>query len=73
MSKTQRKKKAVAARLITESSLEAVSTRNHVSADAVAVRAYELFVARGCTDGHALDDWIEAERQLEATAQQPRM
>jgi Protein of unknown function (DUF2934) len=71
MSKTQRKKKAVAGPLTKESSLEAVSTRNQVSADAVAVRAYELFVARGCADGHALDDWIEAEKQLEAAAQLP--
>lgn len=73
MSKTQRKKKTVAGPLIKGSSLETVSTKNQVSAAAVAVRAYELFVARGCADGHALDDWIEAEKQLEAAAQLPEL
>jgi hypothetical protein len=27
-------------------------------------RAYEIYLARGCEDGHDLSDWIEAERQL---------
>jgi hypothetical protein len=26
-------------------------------------RAYENFVARGCVDGHSLEDWLEAERE----------
>lgn len=30
----------------------------------IASRAYELFVSRGREDGHDLDDWLEAERQL---------
>jgi hypothetical protein len=30
----------------------------------VAFRAYELYMAHGCQDGHALDDWLEAEREL---------
>ncbi|MEW6744720.1 MAG: DUF2934 domain-containing protein [Planctomycetota bacterium] len=30
----------------------------------VAQRAYELYVQRGCCDGHDLDDWLEAERQV---------
>jgi hypothetical protein len=30
----------------------------------VADRAYELWCARGHRDGYALEDWIEAERQL---------
>lgn len=30
----------------------------------IAQRAYALHVARGCQDGHDLDDWLEAERQL---------
>ena len=64
MSKTQKKKKSVAGTLIKESSIESVSTRPPADADAVAARAYELFVARGCVDGHALEDWIEAEKQL---------
>jgi hypothetical protein len=31
---------------------------------AIARRAYELYVARGKTPGHALDDWLQAEREL---------
>ncbi|GMV71126.1 MAG: DUF2934 domain-containing protein [Leptolyngbya sp. PLA2] len=27
-------------------------------------RAYELWIARGCRDGHDLDDWLDAEREL---------
>jgi hypothetical protein len=30
----------------------------------VAQRAYELYVARGCADGRADDDWYCAEREL---------
>jgi hypothetical protein len=32
--------------------------------DRVAVRAYELYVARGCGAGQDLDDWLSAEREL---------
>lgn len=30
----------------------------------IARRAYELFVDRGSVDGHSLEDWIDAERDL---------
>ncbi|MEP6932421.1 MAG: DUF2934 domain-containing protein [Nitrospirota bacterium] len=30
----------------------------------IAKRAHELYVDRGCRDGHALDDWFEAEREV---------
>jgi len=30
----------------------------------VAVRAYELYVARGCGEGQDLEDWLSAEREL---------
>ena len=36
--------------------------------EAVAVRAYELFYARGCEHGHDLDDWFQAEAQLREEA-----
>jgi hypothetical protein len=32
--------------------------------EAIATRAYELFMARGATDGHDLDDWLRAEHEL---------
>ena len=30
----------------------------------VAQRAYRLYEARGRVDGHALEDWLRAEREL---------
>jgi hypothetical protein len=27
-------------------------------------RAYEIFIGRGATPGHDLDDWLAAEREL---------
>jgi HSP20 family protein len=32
--------------------------------DRVRDRAYSLFCTRGCDDGHALEDWLTAEREL---------
>ena len=37
-----------------------------ITKDDVARRAYELFLARGRAEGHDVEDWLEAERQLEA-------
>lgn len=36
------------------------------SPDAVAVRAYELFQARGREPGHDVDDWLRAEQELQS-------
>jgi|GEM_PF-4328181 len=30
----------------------------------IARRAHEIYVGRGCRDGHALADWLEAEREV---------
>jgi DUF2934 family protein len=30
----------------------------------IAKRAYELYLERGCGPGKALDDWLEAEREI---------
>ena len=32
--------------------------------DRIAMRAYELYLARGGTGGYELDDWLTAEREL---------
>ena len=40
-----------------------------VPQDAIAVRAYELYCARGCEDGHDVDDWLQAEAELRDQAQ----
>jgi hypothetical protein len=34
------------------------------SSDAIAQRAYEIFVRRGAAHGHDWDDWLAAEREL---------
>ena len=34
------------------------------SQDQIAQRAYEIFVARGQVSGRALEDWVQAEREL---------
>ena len=39
--------------------------------DRIAVRAYELFLARGGADGGDFDDWLAAERELIGAAPQP--
>lgn len=34
----------------------------------IAFRAYEIFLGRGATHGHDLDDWLQAELELIAKA-----
>lgn len=36
-----------------------------VDREQIAHRAFELFCARGCQDGHDIDDWLSAERELQ--------
>ena len=58
MSKARRKSK----------NINLVIAEHHpvITKDDVARRAYELFLARGRAEGHDVEDWLEAERQLEA-------
>ena len=35
-----------------------------VSHEQIAMRAYEIYLSRGTTDGMVLDDWLQAEREL---------
>ena len=30
----------------------------------IATRAYELYVQRGCREGGAVEDWLDAEREI---------
>ena len=30
----------------------------------IARHAYDLYLARGCKHGHAIEDWVQAERDL---------
>jgi hypothetical protein len=45
-----------------------VATLSH---EAIAQRAYELFLQRGQAHGHALDDWLQAERELRKRRSKP--
>jgi hypothetical protein len=38
--------------------------RKTISHDEIALRAYELYVARGGEDGQDLDDWLRADQEL---------
>jgi hypothetical protein len=43
------------------------STPGHARSEReIAARAYEIFLARGATDGSDLDDWLQAEAELAA-------
>ncbi len=42
-----------------------------VTNDEISIRAYELYEQRGAGDGHDWDDWLEAERELQARRRMP--
>jgi hypothetical protein len=39
-----------------------------VNAGDIARRAYDLYCARGCEHGHDVEDWLQAERELNESA-----
>jgi hypothetical protein len=39
--------------------------KSSLSEERVRERAYEIYLERGESEGHALDDWLEAEIELE--------
>ena len=41
-----------------------------VAPEDIACRAYELYLARGREDGHDVDDWLQAERELRSVNEQ---
>jgi hypothetical protein len=54
-----------------ESSTTIAIARRVADSD-VARRAYELYCDRRCEDGHDVDDWLTAERELSASLETPR-
>ncbi len=42
-----------------------------ITEDAIAQRAYALYLARGSEDGHDVEDWLQAERELLETKNTP--
>jgi|SoiMethySBSTD1v2_1073268.scaffolds.fasta_scaffold556196_2 hypothetical protein len=43
--------------------------KNHHDQDEIARRAYELYQARGSGPGHELEDWLQAEREVNGHGQ----
>ena len=41
-----------------------ISSPDYQERDAVAMRAYEIWQRRGCPQGTAMQDWLEAEAEL---------
>ena len=41
-----------------------ITTPLTISERKIAARAYEIFLSRGASHGHDLDDWLQAEREL---------
>ena len=39
-------------------------TQQRPSPEQIAARAYQLYIERGRTDGHDVDDWMQAEYEL---------
>ena len=39
-------------------------TQQQPTPEQIAARAYQLYLERGRTDGHDLDDWMQAEYEL---------
>jgi len=38
----------------------------------IAMRAYEIYLERGCTPGDPMQDWLRAEQELSAPARKSR-
>ena len=38
---------------------------NSIQNEDIAKRAFELYEARGCQNGHDVEDWLQAEEELE--------
>jgi hypothetical protein len=47
---------------VTDQPAPALDTFDH--RDRIALRAYELYLARGGADGRDFDDWLAAEREM---------
>jgi DUF2934 family protein len=40
-------------------------SRRQPTEEEIRKRAYEIYLQRGCAHGHGLDDWFNAERELD--------
>jgi hypothetical protein len=49
----------------------AIATNVTLDREVIARLAFSKFLARGCTHGHALEDWLAAEAELRASFDAP--
>ncbi len=65
MAKAARRKSADAATTAADRAPKArIDAATNVTDNDIARRAYDLYLAHGCTPGHQLEDWLQAEREL---------
>ena len=43
---------------------ESRTAEAHPTREEVELRAYQIYIERGCTGGHDVDDWLQAEHEL---------
>ena len=43
---------------------ESLTAEAHPTREEIDLRAYQIYIERGGADGHDVDDWLEAEREL---------
>jgi hypothetical protein len=43
---------------------KALNRDAHPTGEEIGLRAYQIYVERGGADGHDVDDWLQAEREL---------
>jgi hypothetical protein len=65
MAKSPRRKSADTATTAADRAPKArIDAATNITESDIARRAYDLYLARGCTPGHQLEDWLQAEREL---------
>ena len=53
-------------------SKKAATQKAKPTQDQIAARAYEIYLERGCTPGDPMQDWLQAEQELNASARKTR-
>ena len=43
---------------------ESLTAEAHPTREEIELRAYQIYIERGCADGQDVDDWVQAEHEL---------
>jgi hypothetical protein len=43
---------------------ESLTAKTHPTPEEIELRSYQIYIERGCADGHDVDDWLQAEHEL---------